>query len=135
MICAEDSTTSSSKLRQMSGFAERNVRRVTFSAFAVCYTKATTTVAQVTSVRITVGSARSVSSSVEHRTFSSFFSDLRHLNERSAGHPGKHMYVNRLRQTAFFSSEDSCVVNDHLCGEPCKLLGKRGCLEECTKVS
>ncbi|KAH9014402.1 hypothetical protein EDB85DRAFT_2295948 [Lactarius pseudohatsudake] len=36
-----------------------------------------------------------------------------------AGHPGKH----------------SCVVNAHLCGEPCKLLGKRGCLEECTKVA
>jgi hypothetical protein len=36
----------------------------------------------------------------------------------SAGHPGKHI----------------CVVNAHLCGEPCKLLGKRGCLEECTKV-
>ncbi|KAH9046371.1 hypothetical protein EDB83DRAFT_2295029 [Lactarius deliciosus] len=35
-----------------------------------------------------------------------------------AGHPGKHI----------------CVVNAHLCGEPCKLLGKRGCLEECTKV-
>ncbi|KAI9453843.1 hypothetical protein BJY52DRAFT_1418099 [Lactarius psammicola] len=36
-----------------------------------------------------------------------------------AGHPGKHV----------------CVVNDHLCGEPCKLLGKRGCLEKCTKIS
>ncbi|KAI9434837.1 hypothetical protein H4582DRAFT_1855657 [Lactarius indigo] len=35
-----------------------------------------------------------------------------------AGHPGKHI----------------CVVNAHLCGEPCKLLGKRGCLEECTRV-
>ncbi|KAN0136209.1 hypothetical protein V8E53_006069 [Lactarius tabidus] len=35
-----------------------------------------------------------------------------------AGHPGKHI----------------CVVTDHLCGEPCKLLGKRGCLEECTRV-
>ncbi|KAH8989296.1 hypothetical protein EDB92DRAFT_2003843 [Lactarius akahatsu] len=36
-----------------------------------------------------------------------------------AGHPGKHI----------------CVVNAHLCGEPCKLSGKRGCLEECTKVA
>ncbi|KAH8986525.1 hypothetical protein EDB86DRAFT_2809505 [Lactarius hatsudake] len=35
-----------------------------------------------------------------------------------AGHPGKHI----------------CVVNDHLCGEPCKLSGKRGCLGVCTKV-
>ncbi|KAI0250874.1 hypothetical protein BJV78DRAFT_526274 [Lactifluus subvellereus] len=35
-----------------------------------------------------------------------------------AGHPGKHI----------------CVVNTHLCGGPCKLSGKRGCLEECTKV-
>jgi len=36
-----------------------------------------------------------------------------------AGHPGKHI----------------CVVTAHLCGEPCKLLGRRGCLEDCTKVS
>ncbi|KAH9965565.1 hypothetical protein BGW80DRAFT_1345251 [Lactifluus volemus] len=35
-----------------------------------------------------------------------------------AGHPGKHI----------------CVVNAHLCGEPCRLSGKRGCLEDCTKV-
>ncbi|KAI0302831.1 hypothetical protein B0F90DRAFT_1809754 [Multifurca ochricompacta] len=37
----------------------------------------------------------------------------------TAGHPGDHV----------------CVVNAHLCGEPCKLSGKRGCLEDCTKVS
>ncbi|KAF9228244.1 hypothetical protein BS17DRAFT_877588 [Gyrodon lividus] len=36
----------------------------------------------------------------------------------TAGHPGKHL----------------CVVTAHLCGKPCKLLGKSGCLEECTKV-
>ncbi|KAH7882014.1 hypothetical protein F5I97DRAFT_1939518 [Phlebopus sp. FC_14] len=36
----------------------------------------------------------------------------------TAGHPGKHI----------------CVVTAHLCGKPCKLLGKNGCLEECTKV-
>ncbi|KIJ61776.1 hypothetical protein HYDPIDRAFT_115606 [Hydnomerulius pinastri MD-312] len=36
----------------------------------------------------------------------------------TAGHPGKHV----------------CLVNAHLCGKPCKLLGKSGCLEECTKV-
>ncbi|KAI0302863.1 hypothetical protein B0F90DRAFT_1713048 [Multifurca ochricompacta] len=36
-----------------------------------------------------------------------------------AGHPGNHI----------------CVVNAHLCGEPCQLFGKRGCLEECTKVT
>ncbi|KAI0058500.1 hypothetical protein BV25DRAFT_1964893 [Artomyces pyxidatus] len=35
-----------------------------------------------------------------------------------AGHPGKHI----------------CTVNLHLCGEPCNLIGKQGCLEECTKV-
>jgi hypothetical protein len=29
----------------------------------------------------------------------------------------------------------SCVVNAHLCGEPCILSGKRGCLDDCTKVS
>ncbi|KAI9442153.1 hypothetical protein H4582DRAFT_2118412 [Lactarius indigo] len=29
----------------------------------------------------------------------------------------------------------SCVVNAHLCGEPCALSGKRGCLDDCTKVS
>ncbi|KAH9054525.1 hypothetical protein EDB87DRAFT_1580466 [Lactarius vividus] len=36
----------------------------------------------------------------------------------SAGHPGKHV----------------CVVSAHLCGDPCKLLGRRGCLEDCTNV-
>lgn len=29
----------------------------------------------------------------------------------------------------------SCVVNAHLCGEPCKLSGRLGCLEDCTKVT
>ena len=28
----------------------------------------------------------------------------------------------------------SCVVNAHLCGELCALSGKRGCLDDCTKV-
>lgn len=37
----------------------------------------------------------------------------------TAGHSGKHI----------------CSVNVHLCGAPCKLLGKNGCLEECAKVS
>lgn len=36
-----------------------------------------------------------------------------------AGHPGKHI----------------CVVTAHLCGEPCTLSGRRGCLEDCTKVA
>ncbi|KAI9462741.1 hypothetical protein F5148DRAFT_1212347 [Russula earlei] len=36
----------------------------------------------------------------------------------SAGHLGEHI----------------CVINAHLCGEPCKLSGRRGCLEGCTKV-
>ncbi|KAF8267054.1 hypothetical protein EI94DRAFT_1830340 [Lactarius quietus] len=36
----------------------------------------------------------------------------------SAGHPGDHV----------------CVVSAHLCGVPCKLLGRRGCLEDCTKA-
>ncbi|KAF8124364.1 hypothetical protein EV363DRAFT_1227517 [Boletus edulis] len=37
----------------------------------------------------------------------------------TAGHSGKHI----------------CSVNLHLCGAPCKLRGKNGCLEECAKVS
>ncbi|KAG1720811.1 hypothetical protein EDB19DRAFT_1646869 [Suillus lakei] len=36
----------------------------------------------------------------------------------SAGHPGNHI----------------CVVNAHLCGQACKLSGRQGCLDECTKV-
>ncbi|KAG0697666.1 hypothetical protein DFH29DRAFT_984173 [Suillus ampliporus] len=36
----------------------------------------------------------------------------------SAGHPGNHI----------------CVVNAHLCGQICKLFGRQGCLDECTKV-
>ncbi|KAF8967726.1 hypothetical protein BDZ97DRAFT_507114 [Flammula alnicola] len=35
-----------------------------------------------------------------------------------AGHSGKHV----------------CVVEDHLCGEPCVQKGKVGCLDECTQV-
>ncbi|KAI6027005.1 hypothetical protein EDC04DRAFT_3116261 [Pisolithus marmoratus] len=35
------------------------------------------------------------------------------------GHAGKH----------------SCVVNAHLCGQPCKFAGKFGCLDQCTKVT
>ncbi|KAG1739641.1 hypothetical protein EDD22DRAFT_922084 [Suillus occidentalis] len=38
----------------------------------------------------------------------------------SAGHPGNHMKV--------------CIVNAHLCGQVCKLFGRQGCLDECTKV-
>ena len=34
----------------------------------------------------------------------------------------------------FLLSTCSCVVNAHLCGEPCTLSGKRGCLDDCTKV-
>jgi hypothetical protein len=33
------------------------------------------------------------------------------------------------------SLQHSCVVNAHLCGEPCKQSGKLGCLEDCTKVA
>jgi hypothetical protein len=29
----------------------------------------------------------------------------------------------------------SCAVPIHRCGEPCKLFGRSGCLEYCTKVS
>ncbi|KIJ64840.1 hypothetical protein HYDPIDRAFT_40028 [Hydnomerulius pinastri MD-312] len=36
----------------------------------------------------------------------------------SAGHPGKHI----------------CMVDAHLCGQPCNRLGKSGCLEKCIKV-
>ncbi|KAG1805444.1 uncharacterized protein BJ212DRAFT_1391820 [Suillus subaureus] len=28
----------------------------------------------------------------------------------------------------------SCIVNAHLCGQVCKLFGRQGCLDECTKV-
>ncbi|KAJ7016426.1 hypothetical protein C8F04DRAFT_981687 [Mycena alexandri] len=36
-----------------------------------------------------------------------------------AGHPGKHI----------------CVVGRHLCGEPCVLEDKKGCMKKCTKVA
>ncbi|KAI6030357.1 hypothetical protein EDC04DRAFT_2572165 [Pisolithus marmoratus] len=35
------------------------------------------------------------------------------------GHAGKHI----------------CLVNAHLCGQPCKFAGKFGCLDQCTKVT
>ncbi|KIK81379.1 hypothetical protein PAXRUDRAFT_808137 [Paxillus rubicundulus Ve08.2h10] len=37
----------------------------------------------------------------------------------SAGHPGKHI----------------CMVGAHLCGQPCSMIGKNGCLEQCIKVT
>ncbi|KAI0297433.1 hypothetical protein BC826DRAFT_1096771, partial [Russula brevipes] len=36
-----------------------------------------------------------------------------------AGHPGEHV----------------CAVNAHLCGGPCMLSGRQGCLQDCTKVA
>ncbi|KAI0052043.1 hypothetical protein FA95DRAFT_1618925 [Auriscalpium vulgare] len=36
-----------------------------------------------------------------------------------AGHPGRHI----------------CAVVTHLCGKPCRLAGKPGCLDECTKIT
>ncbi|KIK74825.1 hypothetical protein PAXRUDRAFT_835890 [Paxillus rubicundulus Ve08.2h10] len=36
----------------------------------------------------------------------------------TAGHAGKHI----------------CVVNEHLCGKPCKFMGRHGCLDACTNV-
>ncbi|KAJ6484963.1 hypothetical protein DFH09DRAFT_1378006, partial [Mycena vulgaris] len=36
-----------------------------------------------------------------------------------AGHSGKHI----------------CIVGVHLCGEPCMLAAKKGCMEKCTKVA
>ncbi|KAI9443823.1 hypothetical protein H4582DRAFT_1807697 [Lactarius indigo] len=47
-----------------------------------------------------------------------FCEDSTKLCGLAAGHPGKHI----------------CIVNVHLCGDPCELLGRRGCLKDCTKV-
>jgi len=33
-----------------------------------------------------------------------------------------------------FSPSCSCAVPVHRCGEPCKLFGRRGCMDHCTKV-
>ncbi|KAH9056504.1 hypothetical protein EDB87DRAFT_1219618 [Lactarius vividus] len=48
-----------------------------------------------------------------------FCGDFTKLCGLAAGHPGKHV----------------CAVRAHLCGNPCKLLGRRGCLKDCTKVT
>ncbi|KAF8340910.1 hypothetical protein F5887DRAFT_1062589 [Amanita rubescens] len=40
----------------------------------------------------------------------------------------------KCSMTAGHSGEHICSVNVHLCGAPCKLRGKNGCLEECAKV-
>lgn len=47
-----------------------------------------------------------------------FCEDSTKLCGLDAGHPGKHV----------------CAVANHFCGDNCKFLGRRGCLEECTKV-
>ncbi|KAF9231816.1 hypothetical protein BU15DRAFT_81945 [Melanogaster broomeanus] len=43
--------------------------------------------------------------------------------------------VKKCSMTAGHSGKHVCAVSLHLCGAPCKLLGKSGCLEECSKVS
>ncbi|KAG1848072.1 hypothetical protein DFJ58DRAFT_746884 [Suillus subalutaceus] len=55
----------------------------------------------------------------------------------SAGHPGYHMQVFRdhiRTPTHIGFALSRCIVNAHLCGQVCKLFGRRGCLDECTKV-
>lgn len=60
------------------------------------------------------------------------FTPLKRVKRWASGEAHVRDFMVKCR---LFLTEHSCVVNDHLCGEPCKLLGKRGCLEECTKVS
>ncbi|KIJ61761.1 hypothetical protein HYDPIDRAFT_115585 [Hydnomerulius pinastri MD-312] len=43
--------------------------------------------------------------------------------------------VKRCTMIAGHSGKHVCAVTLHLCGAPCKLLGKSGCLEECSRVS
>ncbi|KAF8549818.1 hypothetical protein OG21DRAFT_542691 [Imleria badia] len=48
---------------------------------------------------------------------------------------GKQGQEKKCSMTAGHSGKHVCSVNVHLCGAPCKLLGKNGCLEGCAKVS
>ena len=48
---------------------------------------------------------------------------------------GMCMFRNSLHEiTILICPLFRCAVDVHLCGEPCKLKGKKGCLGECTKV-
>jgi hypothetical protein len=81
----------------------------------------------LTSVRISVNFARILQAcGLACVLCPSLFTIL--LNTCSAGHPGKHVYVGWVSGFFNFSSGYSCVVNAHLCGDPCKLSGRRGCL-------
>ncbi|KAJ7583113.1 hypothetical protein C8J56DRAFT_202132 [Mycena floridula] len=62
--------------------------------------------------------------STDHRCIANCDYDTDHDGQTKlcglpAGHSGKHL----------------CAVETHLCGQTCKLSGKRGCLGECTKVA
>jgi hypothetical protein len=95
----------------------------------------TITVTPTTSVHITVGSVKMNSSYAVHGTL--FYSLFGTPIEESVGLGilGS-ICKRRVRlDSATFSSSRRCVVTAHLCGEPCKLWRRRGCLEDCTKVS
>ncbi|KAI0294252.1 hypothetical protein B0F90DRAFT_1670558 [Multifurca ochricompacta] len=85
--------------------AALNARCAISSVSGVGFMKVDTAAKLVTSVRINVDSVKMIS--------------VVHQNQ----------VLDTLGSTLY-----SCVVNAHLCGETCHLFGKRGCLEECTKV-
>ena len=113
---------------------ESNAHRVIFSASTVAYMTGTIVAKLVTNVRMSAHSVRMISSLVDHRTFYALLYLLSTEQTYSAGHPGDHMYVRNTIGVSGFLSACSCVVNAHLCGERCSLSGKRGCLDDCTKV-
>lgn len=44
------------------------------------------------------------------------------------------MYLSDVTRLSNILSNIRCVVEIHLCGQPCKLQDKGGCSGECTKV-
>jgi len=120
----------------MSNSVALNVPRAIFSAFAVGSMKTSIIVTLLTSVRTFVGSVKMSLDLAVHRMSSSPYSSL--LLKKVQRRASWQAYVGGTGDwitNATFSPSCSCVVNAHLCGEPCKLSGKRGCLEDCTKVS
>jgi len=131
---AEDLIIWSSRSRQTSKSAAPNVHLAFSFASAVDFTRETIAATPTTNVRITVNSAEMMSSYVGHCTFLIFL--FVPVTEEHTGLDilGSICAWIVCLDPVLFLYTCSCVVTDHLCGQACKLSGRRGCLEDCTKV-
>jgi hypothetical protein len=56
------------------------------------------------------------------------------LQGRSSGKTHVRHFIDDGFNLGSHSAVSRCVVTAHLCGQPCQLFGRQGCLQECTRV-